>query len=127
MKHIYRLYFILLFLIPFIPHFDRIQILGPQYLFLSILNCFYLVFLLTDKANLISLGKEEKSLFKILFLFLLISFFSFFKAFNIAESIIDLSRLVIVFTSIIISIFISNKIKSISNFLISLIIIFLSI
>lgn len=127
MKYIYKLYFTLLFFIPFMPHFDRIQILGPHYLYLSILNGLYLLFLLFEKGNTISFGKEEKNLFKILFLFLLISIFSFFNAFNIQESIIDLSRFVNIFTSIIISIFISKKIKSTTNFLISLLIIFLSV
>ena len=79
-------------LIPFIPSFRAIDMVAPQYLFLSLLQSIILIFLFIKRAKILF------NYIDLAFLsFLIVSLFSFYKSFNIQESIIAWSRYLTLF------------------------------
>ena len=79
-------------LIPFIPSFRAIDMVAPQYLFLSLLQLIILIFLFIKRAKILF------NYIDLAFLsFLIVSLFSFYKSFNIQESIIAWSRYLTLF------------------------------
>ena len=93
--------FLFLF-IPFIPRFDSIDIIGPQWFIFSILALLFLFLFglqsLKDKIYLSFLYKDKALRLFIVFIFF--SIISIFNATNISLSIVELSRLFSVFISI---------------------------
>jgi len=93
--------FLLLFLfIGFVPYFDSIDIIGPQWLYLSFLNIPLLIF----NYKLVNRFILDIFSFKPLIYYLLFVIFCFLSLFysnNILISIIDLSRITITFLSVI--------------------------
>ena len=98
-----------LLLIPFLPPFGRIDIIGPQYLYLSIIFVFYL-FLKSFSIGELEFKFNHST--KFYSLFLLISLLSFTKSINLSESIIDFSKYVITFFILVVTytIYHDNKI-----------------
>ena len=102
-----KIIFILYLFIGFVPYFGSVDIIGPQWVYLSILNLISLFYIL---------GKGDIFFNKYIFLssisLLLFTLLSFLKSINISESIIEYTRIVIflisVFTLFNLSTYISN-------------------
>ena len=93
--------FLLLFLvIGFVPYFDSIDIIGPQWLYLSFLNFILLIYNYKSVARFILTIFSFKPLIYYLF-FVIFCFFSLFYSNNVLISIIDFSRITITFLSVI--------------------------
>lgn len=95
-------------LIPFLPSFGRLDIVGPQYLFLSILLFSFVIFkFFSPEAFKIKVN------YSIIFflLFLLMALLSMINSFNIIESIIEVKKHFVTFFLLVFtfSIFNSNK------------------
>ncbi|MBG6111312.1 O-antigen ligase/Tfp pilus assembly protein PilF [Flavobacterium sp. CG_9.10] len=108
------LFFIIGFLIiDFLPQFRSIEIIAPQYLYLSILNISIGVFIYYNPAiltqNLISIYKKSH-IVKACLLFIVFSGVSLFAARNLSLGIVNLIRIVIVFCTLInLSILLNNR------------------
>ena len=102
--------FLFLF-IPFIPRFESIDIIGPQWFIFSILVLLFLFLFglqsLKDKVYVSFLYKDKALQLFIAFIFF--SLISLFNATNISLSIVELSRLFSVFISIYFFIFFLHK------------------
>ncbi|MFV5690233.1 O-antigen ligase family protein [Flavobacterium sp. ZT3R25] len=99
------LFFIIGFLITdFLPQFRSIEIIGPQYLYLSILNIIIGIFIYYNPSiipqNLISIYKKSY-LIKAYILFLLFCGLSLFSAVNLSLGIVSITRLIIVFFTLV--------------------------
>ena len=97
-KFFINIFFLILYLgIGFIPNFNAIDKIGPQYFYLSILNTLVLIYLIYD----IGLKDFYNLLFKRNFVivsfysFLIWGLLSFFYAINLSEVIIESSRIFI--------------------------------
>jgi O-antigen ligase len=97
-----------LILIPFIPTFNRIDIIGPQYLYLSLI---VVIFLFLKSFSLSNFEFKFNYSSKFYLLFLLIALISFVKSMNISEAIIDFTKYIITFFVLVItySIYYGNK------------------
>ena len=93
-------------LIPFIYHFGRLDVIGPQYLFLSVLLFSYTIIKLSSKKKF-----QFKSNYSISFflLFLLMALLSIFNSLNPTESIIELSKHFITFLFLVFTFSIFNS------------------
>jgi len=103
MKNIFGNYLDTVFLvsllfIPFIPNFGRIEIIGPQFLFMSGCIVSYLILKILNKQSLdFKLSYGNLSYLG----FLIFAFISISKAFNIPSSLIELARFITIFTYLI--------------------------
>jgi O-antigen ligase len=117
--------FLFLF-IPFIPRFDSIDIIGPQWLIFSILALLFLFLFglksLKDKIYISFLYKDKALRLFIVFIFF--SIISLFNSTNISLSIVELSRFFSVFISIYFFIFFLYKR---GQYLINIVLILISI
>lgn len=88
---------ILYLIIGFVPNLNAIDKIGPQFLYLSILNSATIVYLISNKGYLKILKKtfENNLILYLLFLFWSWSLISLFHAFNKIETIIEASRIFI--------------------------------
>lgn len=96
--------FIVLFLLsPMIPRFDSIDIIGPQWFFISCINLMFSSFLMSFFYSLYFkfIASFNSYLSYSYIVFLLICFFSLFIAINKNISVVDFSRILITFFSII--------------------------
>lgn len=95
-------------IIPFIPNFGRLDIVGPQYLFLSALLFIFITFKLFSSEAF-----KFKINYSIIFflLFLIMALLSMFNSFNLIESIIEVHKHFVTFFFLVItfSIFNINK------------------
>jgi O-antigen ligase len=95
-------------IIPFIPNFGRLDIVGPQYLFLSALLFIFITFKLFSSEAF-----KFRINYSIIFflLFLIMAFLSMFNSFNLIESIIEVNKHFVTFFFLVItfSIFNINK------------------
>lgn len=101
---------ICLLLVPFVPYFGAIDKIASQWLYLSIINIL-LLFTNIYEFNFLSLLRRLLKIphFFSYFLFLVFVIISFFYTKNITLSLVDFSRIVIVFFSVLnISIFFSK-------------------
>jgi len=97
----FEIIIILLYLLTeFVPQFDAIDVMGSQWLYLSILNCFTTLYLLIRK-RLIPNQFFKSTLFILYFGFVLIAGLSFFVSYNIIESIVTYTRLLVSFIAFI--------------------------
>src|SRR5580700_2961332 len=81
-------------LVQLIPRFDSVDVMGGQWLYLAVLNFFTSIYLLLNKRFIPN--TIFKNTFIILYLaFAVISGLSFFVAFNVIESLVTYSRLLI--------------------------------
>ena len=106
------IFFVFLFLfIPFIPRFESIDIIGPQWFIFTLLAFLFLLFFgiqsLKDNVYFSFLYKDKALRLFIVFLFF--SIISLFNATNISLSIVELSRFFSVFISIYFFIFFLHK------------------
>jgi len=102
-------------IIDFLPQFRSIEIIGPQYFYLSILNILIGIFIYNNPSiipqNLISIYKKSY-LIKAYLLFLLFCGISLFAARNLSLGIVSITRLVIgFFTLINFSILLYNRLN----------------
>ena len=88
---------ILYLIIGFVPNLNAIDKIGPQFLYLSILNSATIVYLISNGGYLKILKKtfENNLILYLLFLFWSWSLISLFHAFNKIETIIEASRIFI--------------------------------
>lgn len=113
-------FFIIGFIIvDFLPQFRSIEIIGPQYLYLSILNVIIGIFIYNNPSivsqNLILIFKKNY-LIKGYILFLIFCGISLFAARNFSLGIVSFTRLLIVFFTLInFSILLNNRLKLIYN------------
>ena len=91
-------------IIDFLPQFRSIEIIGPQYFYLSILNILIGIFIYNNPSiipqNLISIYKKSY-LIKAYLLFLLFCGISLFAARNLSLGIVSITRLIIAFFTLI--------------------------
>lgn len=82
-------------LIHFIPNLKSVDVIGPQWLFLSLLNLVVLLFLIIRKKKYIRAVKQviNSGIGKVYSLLLVWGFVSYFFAFNAAEGLISLARM----------------------------------
>ena len=88
---------ILYLIIGFVPNLNAIDKIGPQFLYLSILNSATILYLISNGGYLKILKKnfENNLILYLLFLFWSWSLISLFHAFNKIETIIEASRIFI--------------------------------
>ena len=108
--------FILYLFVGFVPYFGTIDIIGPQWFYLSILNFISLLYLLQKKIFYFN----KSILFSIIALFAFSSL-SILKAINLSESLIELSRLFIFLSSIFVLLNLSKEISNFSNWVINIV------
>lgn len=94
--YIETLIVLLYILVEFIPHLSSVEIMGTQWLYISVLNCLTTIYLVFNKNS------YSKQLFKSAFfisyaVFVAIAGLSFVVASNVAESLVCYSRLLISF------------------------------
>lgn len=99
MRIFYFLLLLLLLFVGFIPGFGSIDKYGSQWLFLPFLNIFILLFTFFRSRYKFSNILGSNILLSFIF-FLLISIISLFHSLNISESLIEISRLFILFSTI---------------------------
>ena len=98
-----------LLFIPFIPPFGRLDIVGPQYLFISVLLFNFII------VKLVSTKKFEFKLnYSISFylLFLIMALLSIFNSFNVTESVIEVIKHFVTFFLLVFTCSIFNNKKS---------------
>ena len=102
----------LYFFIGFVPYFGTIDIIGSQWLYLSVINIFILLYFIYS-TDFISYVKSLFTFipFIIYLVFILFSFLSLFFTKNLSLSLVDFSRLLTTTLSVLIIsfLFISNK------------------
>lgn len=101
------IFVVLFLLVGFIPYFDSIDKIAPQYVYLSFLTPITSVYVLftSEKAVI----NKATVVFISFFLFILWSFLSFFYAINKAEVLIESSRTVIFFITFVNFFFLLNR------------------
>ena len=100
--------FALLF-IPFMPPFGRLDIVGPQYLYLSVLLFGFII------IKLVSIKKFEFKLnysTSFYLLFLIMALLSIFNSFNVTESVIELTKHFVTFFFLVFTCSIFNNKRS---------------
>ena len=108
----------------FVPLFGSVDVIAPQWIYLSILNILSLFFLIN--SNLL-ISKSFVRLISLYTIFFFFSFFSLYKALNISESLIELSRISIFIISLLFFYLISTKIQNFKTWAISVIVLILSL
>ena len=105
-KYLDIVFLLAILLIPFIYHFGRLDVIGPQYLFLSVLLFSFTLIKLFSKKKF-----QFKSNYSISFflLFLLMALLSIFNSLNPTESIIELSKHFITFLFLVFTFSIFNS------------------
>ena len=98
--------------IPFVPAFGRIEIVGPQYLYLSLLLFFYILIKLIFKQNL---GFKLNYSTTFYLLFLITALLSIFNAFNVVESGIEITKYFISFLILVFAFSIFNNNRALIN------------
>lgn len=95
-------FFLFLLFTPFVPYFGTIDIIGSQWLYLSLLNFTFFIFNFS-LLNYLHLFKKlfDNPFSKAYFIFFILSIFSVFFATNWTVSLVDISRIIITFVSVI--------------------------
>lgn len=109
MKNLALFYFFLLFIIPYLPRLDSIDIIGAHWFYLSVLNLFSCLYLSTRYNYFVTYFKNP--VFKLYSLFLFLVLFSLLYSNNLNVSIVDTSRIFSTFLTVIASLFFLDKIK----------------
>ena len=99
-KHIVYIYISLLSLVGFVPYVGSIDIIAPQWLYLSLINLFVSPFILSKKIfynhYLVFINKISLPYL----IFILFTIGSLFFSLNLSLSLVEISRVFIVFISI---------------------------
>ena len=109
LKYIDLGFLLALLYIPFVPSFGRIEIVGPQYLYLSVILFIYILIKLLFKQQI---GFKLNYSTTFYLLFLIIALLSIFNAFNVVESVIEITKYFICFLILVFTFSILNNNKS---------------
>ena len=82
--------------VEFVPSFGAADTIGTQWLYVAVLNCFATVFILL-RRKFMPVGYFKSALFVLYGAFVVVSGLSFFVAFNVVESLVTYSRLLMGF------------------------------
>ena len=99
-------------LIPFVPAFGRLEIVGPQFLYLSVVLFFYMVIKLISKQTHGLILNHSTTFF---LLFLITALLSIFNAFNVVESVIEITKYFISFLILVFTFSIFNNNRTLIN------------
>lgn len=111
-KKLFYSYFLFLSCVGFVPYFGSIDIIGTQWLYLSLTNFLFFIPLLINKPFIDKDSKLFNFLsFKFYAGFVIFSLLSLFYTNNISVSLVDFSRILIVFSSIILLFFYASNLK----------------
>ena len=116
----------LLGLIPFIPNFKNLDLIGPQFYFISIIQLLISIYLLVLSFKESTYTFISKGFISPI-IFLIIGLFSFFISFNVTESTIEFSRHFLIFISLFNLTQLLNHEKKYIKFILALLIVLLTI
>ena len=92
-----KIFFFFLLLLPIVPYFGSIDIIGPQWLYLSIFNFFFLIDLFFLNPVKFSFSFKSSNIFLIYFAFIILAWLSLLYSNNLAVTFLDLFRLSSIF------------------------------
>ena len=116
----------LLGLIPFIPNFKNLDLIGPQFYFISIIQLLISIYLLVLSFKESTYTFVSKGFISPI-IFLIIGLFSFFISFNVTESTIEFSRYFLIFISLFNLTQLVNHEKKYIKFVLALLLVLLTI
>ncbi|MBU79005.1 MAG: hypothetical protein CMD29_02630 [Flavobacteriales bacterium] len=116
----------LLGVIFFLPNFKSLDLKGPQFLYLSIYQLFVTLYLILDRKYVLKKVKISKT-FLFLGTFIIIAFLSLLKTINLASSVIELSRHLIIFITLFNTFILMSLKKDFIKYTLILLVVLLSI